>query len=248
MNPGESKDINVTFPKDYKVESLAGKPAVFSVTLKELKKKELSSLDDEFAKDVSEFDTLEELKDDIKNKLEERAKAIEEGSLKSSIVDKLMETTEVDIPHVMIDREIDRLIMDFALNMKMRGYDLKTYMESAKIDLQEFRERFHEKAHTNVKSSLILEEVAKQEGITVTDEEADEEIQELASLVHKTIEEYKKNLKPEDISGIKDTILTKKIFDFLISNAKITEKKPEDMQKEKEDSSEEEDSPKEENS
>jgi trigger factor len=232
MNPGEKKDINVTFPKDYKVESLADKPAVFSVTLKELKKKELSSLDDEFAKDVSEFDTLEELKNDIRNKLIERAKAVEEGSLKASIINKLMETTEVDIPHVMVDMEIDRLIMDFAINLKMRGYDLKTYMEAAKITPQEFRERFHEKAHVNVKSSLILEEVSRREGITVTDEETDAEIQKYAGLAHKTIEEYKKNLKPEDISGIKDTILTKKIFDFLISNAKITEKKPEDVKKE----------------
>jgi len=247
MNVGESKDINVTFPEDYKVESLAGKPAVFSVTLKEVKKKELSSLDDEFAKDVSEFDTLEELKNDIKNKLEESAKAIEEGSLKSSIVDKLIETTEVDIPQAMIDREIERLIMDFAINLKMRGYDLKTYMEASKIEPQEFRERFHDKAQTNVKSSLILEEVAKQEGITVTDEEADAEIQKYADMAKKTLDEYKKDLKPEDILGIKDTVLTRKIFDFLISNAKITEKKPEDIQKEEENPSKE-DSPKQENS
>lgn len=247
MNPGESKDIEVTFPEDYKIESLAGKQTVFSVTLKEVKKKELSPIDDEFAKDVSEFDTLEELKKDIKNKLEERAKVIEEGSLKSSIVDKLMETTEVDIPQAMIDREIERLIMDFAINLKMRGYDLKTYMEASKIEPQEFKEKFREKAQTNVKSSLILEEVAKQEGITVTDEEADAEIQKYADMAKKTLDEYKKDLKPEDISGIKDTILTRKIFDFLISNAKITEKKPEEIQKEeenpaKEDSSEQENS------
>ncbi|HHW03248.1 MAG TPA: trigger factor [Thermoanaerobacterales bacterium] len=234
MNPGEKKEISVTFPEDYKVESLAGKSAVFSVTLKELKKKELSPLDDEFAKDVSEFDTLEELKNDIRNKLVQRAKAIEEGSLKSSIIDKLMKTTEVDIPHVMIHREIDRLIMDFAINLKMRGYDLKTYMEATKITPEEFRAKFHEKAHVNVKSSLILEEVARREGITVTDEETDAEIKKYADLANKTVEEYKNNLKPEDISGIKDTILTKKIFDFLISNAKITEKKLEDIKNEQE--------------
>ncbi|MCR4431612.1 MAG: trigger factor [Tepidanaerobacteraceae bacterium] len=232
MNPGETREINITFPGDYKVESLAGKQATFSVTLKELKKKELSPLDDEFAKDVSEFDTLEELKIDIKNKLEQRAKTIEEGSLKSAIVDKLMENAEVDIPHVMIDREIDRLIMDFVYNLKMRGLDLKTYLESTKMTPQEFREKFHDRAHVNVKSSLVLQEVAKREDIKVSDEEADEEIQKYAEMSKKTADEYKKSLKPEDISRIKDIILTRKIFDFLISNAKITEKKLEDAQKE----------------
>ncbi|MDI3481454.1 MAG: trigger factor [Tepidanaerobacteraceae bacterium] len=232
MNPGEQKDINVTFPGDYKMESMAGKQAVFSVTLKELKKKELSPLDDEFAKDVSEFDTLEELKRDIKNKLEERAKTIEEGSLKSAIVNKLMETAEVDIPQVMIDREIDRLIMDFAYDMKMRGLDLKTYLETTKMTPQEFREKFHKRAYDNVKSSLILQEVAKRENIEVSDEEADEEIKKYADMAKKTLEEYKKNLKPEDISTIKDVILTRKIFDFLISNAKIKEKKIDEIQNE----------------
>jgi trigger factor len=230
MSSGEKKEIKVVFPQDYKVTELAGKEAVFAVTLKEIKKKELSPIDDEFAKDVSEFETLQELKDDIKNKLEQRAKSIEEGSLKSSIIDKLMQIAEVEIPHVMVDREVERLIMDFAVNLKMRGIDLKTYLEAARITPEEFRARFHERAHTNVKSSLILEAIAKKENITVSDEEVDSEIQKYADLVNKPAEEYKKNLKPEDIAGIKDTILTRKIFDFLIANAKITEKKAENLQ------------------
>lgn len=234
MNLGEKKDINVTFPEDYKVENLAGKAAVFTVTLKELKKRELSPLDDEFAKDVSEFDTLEELKKDIKNKLEEREKAIEEGSLRSSIIDKLVESAEIDIPRVMIDREIDRLVMDFALDLRIKGYDLKTYMEAAKLSPEDLRNRFHERAVANVKSSLILEKIAKLENIEVTAKETDEEIKKYADMAKKPLEEYKKNLKPEDIAGIKDGILTKKIFDFLISNAKVTEKSPAEVDKKQE--------------
>ena len=118
MNVGESKDIEVTFPEDYSAKELAGKKAVFNVTLKELKAKELLPLDDDFAKDVSEFETLDELKQDIKTKLEEQAKSVEEGSLKASIVNKLKEVAEVEIPDVMIDQEIDRLVFDFAISLR----------------------------------------------------------------------------------------------------------------------------------
>lgn len=232
MSVGETKDVNVTFPEEYHGKELAGKDAVFTVTLKELKQKELLPLDDEFAKDVSEFETIEELKNNIRKNLEERAKSIEEGSLRASIVRKLREQTEMDIPHVMIEREIDRLVMDFAINLKMRGFDLKTYMDTTKLTPQQLRDRFHDKAHDNVETSLMLEEVAKRENITVSDEEVDKEIERYAEMVKKSAEEYKKELKPEDIAGIKDGILTRKIFDILIENAKITEKKADEPQPE----------------
>jgi len=232
MSVGESKDVNVTFPKDYHSKELAGKDAVFSVALKEIKQKELLPLDDEFAKDVSEFETLDELKNDIRKRFEERAKAIEDGSLKASIVRKLKEQTELDVPQVMIEREIDRLIMDFAINLKMRGFDLKTYLETAKLTPQDFRDQFRDKAKDNVETSLILEEVGKRENVTVSDEEVEKEIEKYAEMTKKSVEDYKKSLKPEDIAAIKDSILTQKIFDILIENANITEKKPDEVQPE----------------
>ncbi|MDD4568880.1 MAG: trigger factor, partial [Tepidanaerobacteraceae bacterium] len=141
MMLGDNKDISVTFPEDYKAEELAGKKAVFNVTLKELKRKELLPLDDEFAKDVSEFDTLDELREDIKSKLQQKAKSIEEGSLKASIVNKLIEIAEVDIPEVMIKYEVERLMTDFAMNLKFSGYDLKTYLQSTGLTPEEFKFR-----------------------------------------------------------------------------------------------------------
>lgn len=238
MTLGEEKDIKVTFPEDYNAENLAGKDAVFAVKLNELKKKELLPLDDEFAKDVSEFDTLDELKADIKNRLSERAKSIEEGSLKASIINKLADKTEIDIPQVMIERETERLVMDFAINLRLSGYDMGTYLQAAGVSAEDLRAKFRDNALENVKSSLILEAVAKKENITVNDDELEERLKEQADKQQKSVEEHKNNLKPEDIAGIKDALLTQKIFDFLIENSKITEKSPEDI-KEKPENEEE---------
>lgn len=229
MNTGETKDIEVTFPEDYSAKELAGKKAVFNVSLKELKTKELLPLDDDFAKDVSEFETLEELKQDIKTRLQKRAKSIEDGSVKASIVNKLKEVSEIDVPEVMVNQEIDRLVLDFAISLKYRGYDLQTYLNTAGLTPEKFKESFHERALDNVKSSLILEEVGKRENITVTDEELENKIKELADNYKQAVEDYKKNLKAEDIAGIKDSILTEKIFDFLINNSDVIEKSKDDI-------------------
>ncbi|AEE90792.1 Trigger factor [Tepidanaerobacter acetatoxydans Re1] len=225
MMPGETKDISVTFPEDYNAEELAGKNAVFTVTLKELKRKELLPLDDDFAKDVSEFDTLAELKEDIKNKLQLEAKSVAEDSLRASIIDKLIEKAEVDIPEVMINQEVDNILLKLAINLKQStGYDLTTYLESTGMTLQELRDRYHDVAVRNVKTSLVLEEIGKLENITVTDEELDNKIKELAEMYKKPLEEYEKSLSPENKESIKDLVLTEKIFDFLIENSNIIEK------------------------
>ena len=136
-----------------------------------------------------------------------------------------MENAEIDVPDVMIDYEIERLMMDFAINLRFSGYDLKTYLESTGVTPEEFRERFRDQAKDNVKSSLVLEEIGNRENITVTDEELNNKIKELADTYKKSVEDYEKNLKAEDKERIKDSIWTEKIFDFLIQNAVIKEKK-----------------------
>ncbi|KXG78031.1 Trigger factor [Fervidicola ferrireducens] len=224
MKPGETKEVAVTYPAEHPNKDLAGKEVLFKVSLKEVKEKELPQLDDEFAKDVSEFETLEELKQDIKNRLEERAKSLSESSLRGAILKKVVEQAEVDIPQVMVDREIERLIMDFAFQLRLRGLDLKQYLEISKLSPEEFKGRFQERAYNNVKTSLVLEALAKAENIEVTEEEVDEELAKYAEAAHKSLAEYKKNLKEEDLEHIKDHILTRKIFDFLISQAKVNEK------------------------
>lgn len=235
MQVNETKDIKVTFPEDYHQKDLAGKEATFKTSLKEIKKKDLLPLDDEFAKDVSEFDSLEELKADIKRTLEERAHTVTEGSLKASIINKLLENTEVEVPEVMVEREIDRLVMDTAISMRMQGFDLETYLKVQNISIQDFRTQFKDRALENVKSSLALEEVAKQEKIEVSEEEVEEEIEKMSKNVNKELEEFKKDLRPEDIDAIKDKVLTQKIFDFLIEKAVITEKVAETSKEEEED-------------
>lgn len=224
MKPGETKEVAVTYPAEHPNKDLAGKEVLFKVSLKEVKEKELPQLDDEFAKDVSEFETLEELKQDIKNRLEERAKSLSESSLRGAILKKVVEQAEVDIPQVMVDREIERLIMDFAFQLRLRGLDLKQYLEISNLSPEEFKGKFQERAYNNVKTSLVLEALAKAENMEVTEEEVDEELTKYAEAAQKSLAEYKKNLKEEDLEHIKDHILTRKIFDFLISQAKVNEK------------------------
>lgn len=224
MKTGEERDIKVTFPEQYQSQDVAGKDVVFKVNVKELKRKELLTIDDEFAKDVSEFDTLEELKDDIRLKLEKKARALEEGALKGAVVNKLSEMVEVEIPKIMIDKETERLMMDFAMNLQYSGIDISTYLKATGASAESFKADFKEKAAANVKSSLILDEVAKRENIKVTDEELEKKIGDYAQLAKKTVDEYKKGLQPQDIQGIGDSILTQKVFDLLIDNARLTEK------------------------
>ncbi|ADL08502.1 trigger factor [Thermosediminibacter oceani] len=224
MNAGETREVKVTYPADHPNKELAGKEVLFKVTLKEIKEKELPVIDDEFAKDVSEFDTLQELKQDIKNKLEERAKSFAESSLRGSILKKLTEQAKVDIPQAMIDREIERLIMDFAFQLRLRGMDLKEYLEASQLSPEEFKAKFQDRAYENVKTSLVLEAVAKAENIEVSEEELDDELSKYAEAAQKSLAEYKKGLKEENLEYIKDRILTRKIFDFLKSHAKVTEK------------------------
>ena len=122
--------------------------------------------------------------------------------------------------------------MDFAINLKMRGFDLKTYMETAKLTPQDIRNQFKDKALDNIVTSLILEEVGRRENVTVSDEEVEKEIEKYAEMAKKSLEDYKKSLKPEDIAAINDNILTRKIFDILIENAQITEKKVDELEPE----------------
>jgi trigger factor len=228
--PETEKEVKVTFPDDYKEKKIAGKEAVFKVKVKDLKRKDLLPLDDEFAKDVSEFETLEDLKDDIRKRLEQRAESFSDSSVKGEIVKRLSESVEIDIPGVMIDREIDKQIMDFAMSLRYQGIDIRSYLEMAKISPDDLRDRFRQKAIDNVKTSLILEQIAELENIQVSEEELDEEINKYADAYKTSPEEYRKKLNEENINGIKDAILTKKIFDFLIDNAKITEKKVENIE------------------
>jgi len=216
---GDEMDVNAAFPKDYGKDELAGKSAVFKVKINEIKFKELPVLDDEFAKDVSEFDTMEEYKADLMKKLLENAEHQAKHQTEDSVVDKVSENSIVDIPEVMIEKHIDGLVYDFEMRLRYQGLDLKKYLEVMGMDANGFRAQFRVRAEKEVKTQLVLNTVSKIENIAAVEEEIDEEIKKLAEKYKESEEEFKKHLREDDIEYIKENIVIKKTVDFLVGNA-----------------------------
>jgi len=221
VSKGEEKEVNVTFPEDYHNKDLAGKPAVFKVTVKEIKLRELPDLDDEFAKDVSEFDTLEEYKADLRKKLLDKAEHMAHHENEDKVVAKVVENATVDIPPVMIERQIDNMVYDFRMSLMYQGLDLEKYLEIMGMDMNSFRDQFRKRAEQEVKTQLVLDKISKVEAIVPTDEETDAEIKRLAENYRQSEEEFRQHLKPDDIEYIRSTLVTRKTVDFLLENAKL---------------------------
>ena len=219
------KEIKVTFPKEYFSKDLAGKDATFKVKLHEIKKKELPELDDEFAKDVSEFDTLDELKKSIKEKLtknnEQRAKyETEDAAIKA-----VCEESELDVPSGMIELEIDNMLKDFEQRLAYQGLNLEQYLKMLGKTEEEIRKEYEPQAIEAIKSRLVLEAVIKAEKIEASEEEVKAKMEEMAKSYGKDVEELSKNenLKEYLAEGIK----SEKALEFIVANAKFTEKKKE---------------------
>lgn len=222
MKPGEEKTINVTFPEDYHAEELAGKEASFRIKLHEIKRLRLPELNDEFAQDVSdEFDTLEELKADIQNKLEEKAKQEEEEYRRNQLVEMAAANAEIDLPPVMIEHEIDHMLEHFEQHLRFQGMNLEMYKQFSGKDDKELRDEFREEAEKKVRANLVLEAIAKEEKLEVTDEEIDEELEKLAEQLNRPKDEVRRLLEERDgLEGIKNQLLTRKAIDLLVSNSK----------------------------
>ncbi|MCX8131338.1 MAG: trigger factor [Clostridia bacterium] len=218
---GDEIDVNVSFPEDYGKEELAGKPALFKVKVNEIKVKELPALDDEFAKDVSEFDTLDAYKDSLKEKLTKDAEHKAKHQTEDAIIDKVVNNASVEIPKVMIEKRIDNLVYDFDMRLRYQGLDINKYIEIMGMDANSFRGQFESRAEGEVKSQLVLEKVSKVENITVADDEVSEEIKKMAENYKQSEEEFKKHLKEDDIEYIKNSLVMKKTVDFIVENAKI---------------------------
>ena len=177
---GDNFDVNVTFPEEYHSEDLAGKPVVFKVTLKELKVKELPDLDDEFAKDVSEFDTLVALKADILNSATTQAEKMAELEVENALVDQIVEGMNADIPEIMIENKMDDMVSDFAFRLSQQGLQLELYLQYSGMDEISFRESFREQAEQQVKIRLALEKIAELEEIEITSDEIQEELTKIS--------------------------------------------------------------------
>ncbi|HEX9059175.1 MAG TPA: trigger factor [Clostridia bacterium] len=224
---GSTVDVNVSFPEDYGKTDIAGKPALFKVTVKEIKVKELPVIDDEFAQDVSEFETLEEYKQDIKNKLVENAEIEARNAAENAVIKTVVDSSEVDVPRVLIERQIDRLVEDFDYRLRYRGMELQGYLEYLGSDIATFRAQFEENAASTVRTQLVIDKISKIENITASQEEFDQEINKLAENYDniKDIEEFKKRLREDDINFINNTVVYRKTIEYIIENAYIIDGK-----------------------
>ena len=220
MKLEEEKDVNVKFPKEYFSKDLADKDAIFKVKLHEIKKKELPKLDDEFAKDASEFDTLDELKKDIKKKLEKQNKDREKYETEEAVVKALCENVKVDIPSGMIETEVDRMYKDFENRLLYQGAKLEQYLKMIGKTEEEVKKEYEPQAQEGIKTRLAIEAVVKAEKIEATDKEVEDKLKEMAKNYGKeNDEEFLKNQNVRNY--IKESIETEKAIEFLIKNAKI---------------------------
>ena len=218
MNIGESKDVNVTFPENYQAEALKGKPAVFAVKLNGIQGKELPELTDEFIKDATGSETVEEYKTKTKARLQEQADRRATDATENSILESIAANAEVEIPQAMIEREIDSLVQKFEYQLMYQGLKLQDYLDFLKVTLADFRKNYEESAKKNVLHQLIISQLIKEENIAATDEEVDAKVAEQAASVSKTAEEYKKGMDPRQFDYIRSDIVITKLFDMLKAN------------------------------
>ncbi len=217
---GEEKEIKVKFPEEYFSKDLAGKDATFKVKVNEIKKKELPKLDDEFAKDVSEFDTLKELKEDIKNKQQKQNDEKAKYETQDAVIKAICEEVKVEIPSGMIEMEIDNMLKEIEQRLSYQGLKLEQYIQMMGKTMEEVRKEYEPQAIEGIKSRLALEAVIKAEKIEATKEEIDEKMKEMAKSYGK--EEDKEFLENENVRKyIKQGIESEKAIDFLVENAKI---------------------------
>ncbi|HBI03530.1 MAG TPA: trigger factor [Paenibacillaceae bacterium] len=221
MKKDEERDVNVTFPEEYHSAELAGKPAVFKVKVNEIKRKSVPALDDEFAKDVSEFDTLDELKQDIKNKLEEQGKKDEENYQKEALIEQATKNATVELPEVMIENEISNMLQEFEQRLSMQGLNLELYYQFSGLDEEKMRDQFRSDAEMRVRTTLTIETIGKVENIEVTSEEIDQEIENLAALYNRNADEIRQIFGARDgFEGLKNDLMIRKTIDFLVENSK----------------------------
>ena len=218
---GDSFDVNVKFPDDYNAD-LASKDAVFKVTLHEIKEKQLPTLDDEFVKDVSDKDTVDELKKSIKADLEKSKKAAADDEMHNALLDMVADSVKAEIPQAMIERKIDSAVDEFGYRLQAQGLDLKTYMKYTGMDNEKFREGFKPGAEKQVKLDLALEKIIKDEKIEVLEEELEEEYKKFAETYNMDVEAIKKAIPAENL---KPEIASRKAVDLIVNSAVVTEEK-----------------------
>lgn len=221
---GEERDINVTFPDDYQAEFLAGHDAVFNVKVKEIKEKKLPKIDDDFAKNVSQFETLAELKKDVKKTIEEKKKSQANFKRRNEVVEYVADRAKVDLPSALIERQMDIMLEDLEDTLKRQKTDISVYLAQMGDDKQHFRESFRNESTKRVKQNLVLEAVTKAENIDVGDEDVEAEIRKLAEGSNQDFDDLKAQMTEEHIDYLKDRLRLMKTVDFLESKVKYVKK------------------------
>ena len=214
---GEERTVSVTFPEDYFAKELAGKSAEFKVKIQDIKRKELPAIDDELAKDVSEFETLAELKTDLRNKLEAAATEKSEREFKNNVVKTAVDNAQMDVPDIMIDDRIDVMIQDLAVNLESRGMQLAKYLEYVHMSIDDLKKSYRDNALANVKVDLLLEAIAKEEKIEVKAEDLDAETAAMAETYQTPVEEVRKIITEQgNIGALGKTVLRKKALGLIM--------------------------------
>ena len=222
MKIGEEKDIKVTFPKDYFSKDLAGKEATFHVVLHAIKEKQLPTIDDEFAKDVSEFDTLKELKDSIKEKKQKENEERAKHETEDAAIEEVCKNTNIDIPAGMIDLEIDNIMQNLDQRLSYQGLNLDQYLKMMGKSEADFRKDYKEQAEKNVKTRLVLDQIVKDEKIKEDEKYIKDKIEEMAKQYNRKVEDLEKN---EDLKNyLADSSKTEQAIDLIVKNAKISKK------------------------
>lgn len=219
VSTGEKKDVKVTFPEQYHAEDLAGKEAVFKCTVHEIKEEELPEINDDFVKDVSEFDTLDELKADVKSNLEKSKAARAEAQMKNSVIEKVYEANDIDVPDVMVESEVDNMMAEFEQSLGGQGMELKSYLEYFGKDEAEFRNDLREEALKKVKTRMIVSAVAEQEKLEASEDEISAEFETMAKQYGLEADKIREMIGVQNIGMIASDIRMRKAVDFMYDNA-----------------------------
>lgn len=225
---GEEKEVNVTFPENYHANDLAGKPAVFKCTVKSIKVKELPELDDEFAKDVSEFDTLEEYKADIEKNLKERKEEVAKREREDKAVDAVIANAQMDIPEPMIQNQINQLMQDFIRRMQAQGLSIDQYYQFTGLDNAKVQEQMRPQALKRIQSRLVLEKIAEVENIQISDEKFDEEVKRMADMYKMEADKLKEMMGDYEKEQIKMDMAVQEAVTLVADAAKTVKKKEEE--------------------
>ena len=219
MNIGDEKEINVTFPEDYHAEELKGKPATFKVSVKEIKEKQLPDIDDDFAQDVSDFDTLDEYKADLKKKIAERKEAEAKRQKETEAIEKIVADSKMDIPQAMIDTQVTRMAEDFAQRLQQQGLSLETYFKYTGLTAEKILDDMKPEAVKRIQNSLVLEAVAKAENIQVSDDEFNAELSKMAEMYKMEVDKIKDFMGESEEKQMRDDIAIQKAVDLIVSSA-----------------------------